>query len=457
MNSFFVKQSVISLFIGLFISGTGYPLFPSFSVSIFYFSLMLFVFKLNKEIPIRELTLLVASIQLLVSSFFAFYVFDPDPTFLPEGNPDTYFSFAIPSILAFAGGLFFFKAKSINQKHLFVSLRKYNLFEIGKKLIISGWIAAFVRPFLPGSIAYFATLIVTLSYIGAIIIFYSDIARRKKQIYIGLAFLPVVSDALNSGVFYLAMIWGTYFILYVLYRKKFSFTKNLIIIILGVYLIFVLDSAKKDYRELNSSAIGNQMSSLQKGTTFSILILRQATFDALLGEANISGRVTRANQGAIVTWVMNYTPRIAPFAEGETIKNAIISAIFPRFLMPNKAEAGGRVNYERFTGRTLNSNTSINISLLGEAWANFGYYGGIFLMFVIGCFYSFILKVMTKLFKKHPIYFFFIPFVLLLTIKAEDDVLTPLNHIVKASFVLYLLHRFYLKKIIRRGLSKERI
>lgn len=437
---------LVSVLITTAVSIADTPFIANVSFGIFAYSFLLFIYELKNSIPIRELTLLVASIQLLVSSYIAFYIIEPNPIFLPKGEAIDYFKFAIPSILAFGLGLFTMDIKL--QRIPNVEFSSYNLDIISKKIIYLGYAGIILMPISPGGLKYFALLITFFSYVGGIMCLYTSIPRKNKINRIIIAFIPVVSGALSSGVFFMAMIWIAYLAIYYIHFKGYSFKKNILIILLGIYFIFVVDSAKKDYRALTWSPIGQQMSTLKKGLSFGYFILTNATFGLVGDKGNLSARVTRANQGAIVTWVMAYTPQVEPFAEGKTIKDAVIASIFPRFLMQNKAKAGGRESFERFTGIKLNRNTSINISLLGEAWANFGFWGGILFMFSIGLFYSYTLKLLINIYKSNPIYFFFIPYIFLLTIKAEDDLLTPLNHMIKAAIVLYFINKFYLKKII---------
>lgn len=436
---------LISFLITVFITVLGFPLIASLSFGFLVFWMFRFISRLSFTIPFREVAMITASIQLLVSSFLAFYVQDPNPFFAPLGTPEDYFGYAIPGVFLFGLGLFTFKHQRISYQPVTDQLLFYDLSTIGKKLIGIGWIAFFLSPFVPGSLGYFVTLLVYLSYIGGICILFSTDNRINKWILIGIAYSPVVKDALFSGVFFLAVIWTAFFIIYYLYRSKNTFLRNFLIIVIGMYILIITDMSKKDYRAVIWD--GDQsLNSVAKAGLFVSIFFDNASFNLINSEDNFSGRITRANQGAIVSWVMDYVPSKTPYVNGSTITAALEAAVLPRFLSPNKAIAGGVASYERFTGRTLN-NTSINISLLGEGWANFGYMGGLAFMYFVGAFYSYIFKIMSRLIEVHPIYFFFIPYIFIFTIKAEDDLLTPLNHVIKSSLILFLLHRFYLSKL----------
>lgn len=434
------------LLIFFFIWIAGYSIWAAMCIPIFVIALLLFIRNLSIAIPFRELAIVVSSLQLLVSSFMAFYLQEPDPIFRPKGAPESYFEFAVPGVLLFGLGLFIFRPHPLPDHRFLAQLQTYDLQAIGKKLIAYGWGTFILQPFVPSAISYFMTLVVFLSYIGGMMILFSPMLRSQKWVWIGFAYLPVVRDALFSGIFFLAMIWIAYLAIYFLFRARKSFAVNLCIILFGIYLVVVTDTAKKDFRSIIGEK-GANIGFVDKGLLFGTLFLDNASFQILSKTTNVSARVTRANQGALVTWVMAHTPKIQPYGEGETIKDAIIAAIFPRFLMPDKAQAGGKENFVKYTGHILNKSTSMNISLLGEGWANFGYWGGLFFMFGVGVFYSYVYRIFSETMQQFPLYFFFIPFVFIYTIKAEDDLLTPLNHIFKALMVMFALHQLVIKKI----------
>lgn len=424
---------------------TTVPFVSVLSVCIFLFALMVFTKKLGNTIPIKELTFLVASIQLLLSSFLAFYIQEPDKIFLPKLSPDEYFRFAVPGVLLFIVGLFTFKF-DLSLKEINSELEKFDLIQIAKKFIQIGLFSLLLASFVPGGLRYFFDIITFLSYIGGIILI---LDKRGIKFHIGwilLAFLPIIRDAFFSGVFYIALIWSTFVYLYYTFVKaNYTIQKKILIIILSFYMIMTLDGAKKDYRAViwNNTSI----SFVARAGLLSQLFLERLTFQNITSDKDLSARITRANQGALVTWVMDWVPREEPYANGSTVKDAIMAAIFPRFLMPNKAKAGGKENFERFTGHML-KNTSMNISLLGEAWANYGYWGGLVFMYIVGLFYSFSLNKFTLLIKNYPIYFYFIPFLFIYIIKAEDDLMTPLNHLIKAGITLFFIHHMLIKKIV---------
>ena len=131
-------------------------------------------------------------------------------------------------------------------------------------------------------------------------------------------------------------------------------------------------------------------------------------------------------------------PEKQPFFEGETIKDAISAAVLPRFLNPSKKKAGGQENFRRFTGLDIGDGTSMGISVIGEAYGNYGRNGGIIFMgvwgFVLVLFWRFILKKA----QQNILLLAFLPLIFLQVIKAETELVVVLNHLIKASIVVFL-------------------
>ena len=83
----------------------------------------------------------------------------------------------------------------------------------------------------------------------------------------------------------------------------------------------------------------------------------------------------------------------------------------------------------------------MGMGLLGEAFANFGKKGGILFFLMWGILLGLVIKKIDNLSKLFPQILFFIPFLFFQAIKAETELVVVLNHMVKASILLYLLFK----------------
>lgn len=160
----------------------------------------------------------------------------------------------------------------------------------------------------------------------------------------------------------------------------------------------------------------------------------------IFSDVNIKATITRINQGWIIARIMNHTPAIEPFAKGETILEGLEATLLPRIIAPNKAKAGGHENFERFTGKELLKGTSMGLSPLGEAYANFGVEGGILFMFFFGLFFNFFLAQIYNFSYRYPTLILWIPLMFLYVVRAESDFVVVMNYLIKSSVIVWLFY-----------------
>ncbi|MFN9036730.1 MAG: hypothetical protein ACK5YO_10575, partial [Planctomyces sp.] len=103
--------------------------------------------------------------------------------------------------------------------------------------------------------------------------------------------------------------------------------------------------------------------------------------------------------------------------------------------MPDKKTAGGRENFRRFTGLEIADSTSMGISPLGEAYANFGSMGGIVLMAGFGGLFAASYAVAMRFTVTRPSFFFWMPVIFYQAIKAETEFAVVLNQLTKGAIV----------------------
>jgi hypothetical protein len=147
----------------------------------------------------------------------------------------------------------------------------------------------------------------------------------------------------------------------------------------------------------------------------------------------------RMNQGWLVAMTMTKVPSKHPYANGETIWESVAASIVPRFLWPDKPEAGGKYNLRRFWGYNLRG-YSMNIGPVGEAYGNFGITGGIVYMFFYGLFFNVVFSFILKLSKKRPTLILWLPFLFFYAISTETDLVTTMNSLVKASMFAWFVY-----------------
>ena len=173
--------------------------------------------------------------------------------------------------------------------------------------------------------------------------------------------------------------------------------------------------------------------------------------DELLDPQSLFATAVRLNQGWLVANTMYQVPRYHPYGDGRTILKSLVASFVPRIIWKDKPESGGRANLKRFWGMEI-SGYSMNIGVIGEAYANFGKTGGIFFMFFYGLLLNIFLSIILGLVKVHPTVLLWFPILFLYPVGTETDVLSTINPLVKISafiLVLFLLFPHLLR--IRLG------
>jgi hypothetical protein len=395
------------------------------SLALFTFVLLKFIFDLGSNISVKNIIVLLMVIQWLVGPVLG-YIYDNDIaiTYQMKVSQSVYFGYVLPATLAFMAGLYI-KLKIPGYKPYFPTTVDY--YQKGRLLIIIG----FLFEFFP-SLGFLGYLLTGLKYVG---VFYMVLLPNRKRYYwmvLVFGYLLFVRS-LGVGMFHEMLLWSCFFLMLLFYFNHKSFLFRFAVIFTGLFFVFIIQLIKPEYR-----------TQLQTETTESNYSIFLNLFTSKLFSNNqlftnevIANNTVRLNQGWIISNIMNNIPANTNFAKGKTISDAVIASVLPRFLFPNKPIAGGHQNMEKYAGITLNENTSMDISQVGEAYANFGVLGGIIMMFLLGLFYNGVITFVEIKCLKHPELILWIPLLFLQVIVAETSLVTVLNHLVKAALVTW--------------------
>lgn len=357
-----------------------------------------------------------------------------------------YFSLAIPSSIGFLLGLRIYSAKTRINNSVLQQLKRSDNLKTGIILIVISIIVRTVGPFIPSSLQYVSTLFSNFFFIGFLYIYYSN-AKFKKLILAAL-FIYIVYNGLAGGMFGEIIWWPLFILMIVLLGRKTNFNLKLGITICGFLAFTVLQSVKSKYRIITWKGTNSEYASSRIDLLNSLVQQQVAQQNSgFFSLESLYPIIGRLNQGLHVARAMNYTPSREPYAYGETIGTAIGATIVPRFLWPDKPEAGGRANYKRFTGATLKS-ASMNIGQIGDAYVNFTIYGAPFLLFLYGLLLSSFLKFCIDFTQKYPRLLFWLPFLFVSLITVESDFLSTVNALFKSSIFLFILFKINKKVFV---------
>jgi len=248
----------------------------------------------------------------------------------------------------------------------------------------------------------------------------------------------MIGESLATGMFGDMIFIFACAIVLIMLGLKTKFYVKILITVFCLYVVLLMQSVKGDYRK----KVWNE----QAGSSSSYyveLIIDRIKNPADMFDAEKSFFIgVRMNQGWLVATTMFNVPARFDFAYGETIWQSFAAAIVPRFLWPDKPEAGGAANLKRFWGFEIH-NFSMNIGPLGEAYANFNVVGGIIFMFFYGLFFNLILGRILKIAQSRPTIILWVPFLFFYAIGMETDLLTTVGSLIKCIFFTYIIFRIF--------------
>jgi len=431
------------------LSASTLTFYSSMGVALFIFFSLKFFFELGKTIEIRDLIITIALLQWIIGPLLKYYL-SPDDIFYYMAVPEEeYISFAFPASLFFIIGLYFpgLYKRLDSDYHIKMThqlLKKYP--NIDLILVGVGVIAGIAEDFVPISIRFFVFLLGGARFVGLFFLVLND-RKFKWQIFVAVLFWLFI-ETVRDAIFHELLLWLIFLFIILAFLYRFRTKQKLFFLIPLIVLAVLIQSLKFYFR----AELGSYVGSFDRAGLFTEMVTKELqSGDKTFSYGNFDAAIDRINQGWIVARIMRYTPYYEPFANGETIVDGIEASLVPRFLNPNKAQAGGRDNFERFTGKKLSDNTSMGLSPLGEAYANFGINGGIFFMFMLGLFYNFYMFILLRMTSRFPSLILWLPLLFLQVVKAETDFVVVLNHLVKATVVvgliIFSIRKFTLIKI----------
>ncbi len=425
---------------------TSFSFSSAIGIALFIFFSLKFFDGIGKTVEIRDLIITLALLQWIVGPVLKYHLSPNDIFYYMAVSEQEYMSFVLPASAVFIAGLYFpgMYKKLDSEHHIDLVnriLKKYP--NIDLILIGTGVAAAIAEDFVPLSLKFFAFLIGGSRFIG---LFFLVLSQRKYKWYIFSAMiLWLMLDTIRDAIFHELLLWIIFLFIVIAFLNRFKARQKLIFFVPFLVLMILIQSVKFYFRQEIAAYTGT----FDRAGLFTEMVQQElSSGEKTMSVSNFDAAIDRINQGWIVARIMRYTPYYEPYAKGETIITGIEASLIPRFLNPDKPKAGGRDNFERFTGKKLSEQTSMGLSPLGEAYANFGVNGGILFMFLLGLFYNLYMLVIVRLSDKYPSLILWLPLLFLQVVKAETDFVVVLNHLVKASMVVALLIF-----LIRKGLS----
>ncbi|NBG66654.1 hypothetical protein [Acidiluteibacter ferrifornacis] len=403
-----------------------------------------FVNKLGHLIPIKELIILIASLQWILGASISYQISVQHYRYYMYVDESTYMSYIVPSLILLWLGFQLVNVKLIKQKivDLFAE-EKDTLKKHGFVFVTIGLISRIVVSLISiPSLSFVLYLLNLVLIIGVVYLFFCY-PNRKWSLFL-LTITSFFISAIYSGLFHgflLIAIFLTFFVI----SEKMKFVSKMFMLVISFGVVFTIQTVKTELRSevwVSSnkkdalSVFWNLVQSqfFQESTTKSSLNYESEK----LNETNEVN--SRLNQGWIISKIMSNIPYKEDYLGGETVREAFSSSLLPRFLFPDKkGAADGIEDFKRITGLDLQRGTSMGLSITGEFYANYGIYGGWLAIFIYGLLISLFIKWFINFSgHKSPLTYIWLVLIFYQVVKAETELIKILNHMFKSLIIFYI-------------------
>jgi hypothetical protein len=403
----------------------------------------LFFYALGYMIPVRFLAGAFMCMQMLLGPAMAYSGLDAYQR--PESQMQIpqfdYFMYAIPAVLFFIMGLHVsagkLKGEFINQD----KIRKYvqENETLPYYFVAFGFVASFIGPYFGSELGFVFFLFANFKFIGAFLLILGN--KTPKPLYLVLVFGSIVASSLQQAMFHDLITWLIFLGAVLALKYKPSVNIKALFAIGFAMLALVIQQLKGDYRAATWSG--------QEGAGLSTFVQTydQSESKGRFSMESIAKSNIRINQGYIVTHIMKTVPYKVPYEDGDEMLEILKAAILPRILAPNKLMAGDRTIFMKYTGLFLMPGTSMGLSTMGDAYVNFGTFGGTIFMFFFGLLFSEILNAFYKRSFEYPVLLLFLPMVFYYPIRPDCELQTILGHLFKSCFLIFVMLHVWKAKL----------
>jgi hypothetical protein len=350
---------------------------------------------------------------------------------IPEAE---YFNYAIPAVLLFIIGL---NIKSERLQGERPNLYKIKEFVKDNKsvafvFIVIGFFASFTINYFSSDLRFVFVVLSVFKFIGLFLIILGE--KGIKPLYLILVLGSVILSSIAQGMFFDLLTWLIFTSSIYAIKFKPSFYLKLSFFLFFVFLSFIIQQLKGDYRE--ATWVQGQDANLQ---TMTKAIKKKDQKSGIFSLESLASSNLRINQGYIITNIMNTVPDKVPFQNGDELKLILEAAILPRILAPDKLNAGDRTIFMKYSNIPVIEGTSMGLSSMGDAYINFGIIGGCLFMFFYGVMFNLILNMIYLNSVKYPILILFSSVIFYYPIRPDCELQTILGHLFKSTFIVFVI------------------
>lgn len=387
------------------------------------------------------LIVLSACVQWILAPWAAYHLPLTSPSSGMAVGPAEYFSYAIATLIALAIGLYLptlrYGRIAVHRAHPKVGANLRPLRLTSEVFVVVGAFAsmAIAGGMVGGGLKFAVYLVSILGFVGALGLALLRVPGWQWRAIVPFAF--VAYRAAADGSFLEFLFWVVYFAASVAYQYRVKMRILVPFALIGAFAVVTINGYKNFYRE--SIRMTGADSDVRAGLTADALLELVKAPGRVLSPQSLSFSVNRLNMGWVTSRALAWTPRIEPFANGETVETALRAALLPRLIDNDKYVAGGKDNTPRFTGVQLYNQTSINLGVAAEMYVNYGLRLGAVAVFVYALLVGWMFSLFVRWSRSSQLWWAWAPYVLFSTLSAEGGLGETLNQLVKSAFVMMLV------------------
>ncbi len=416
---------------------------------------LLLFYSIGSVMPIRYLLGSFMCLQMFVGPTFAYHGLDEfqHEVYQMKIQQEVYYMYMIPAISMFIVGLHVtarkLKGEIINVKAVSAFVDRSG--DLAYYFIAIGFLSTVISTYFSAVFSFVFYLLASFKFIGLFMLLLGT--RRLKPVMLVIVFGSVISSSLLSAMFHDLLTWLIMLGAILAIKYKPSLLLKASVAFGFIVLALVIQQLKGAYRQEAWFGSGGGIDAFEKVYT------KQQENQGFFSKESLARSNVRINQGFIITNILRTVPARVPYENGKELLQILEAAFLPRFLAPNKLNAGDRNIFMKYTGMFIAPGTSMALSSPGDGYINFGAFGGSIFMFFLGLLFSETLNAFHKFSRYYPVLLLFTPMVFYYPMRPDCELQTSLGHLVKSCFLIFMMiqiwkHRFIARK---RDLVKPQV
>jgi hypothetical protein len=396
---------------------------------------------LGKKLPFGELVMAIMGVQLLVSPFMEYYVFQLKIVGGMSVPDLVYYGYALPCTILLHFGLVLFYPQNNLESRLFeiLSSQPGRIEKKGLLLIGIGYLGYFLVKLNPSVSVDF--IIQLLSFSRLIGFLYLWLAGSK---YTPFAFLfvivPFTIEAINDTILINVIVYFTVLASIYYMKHKTARWKIYFFFIVAAFILITVQSVKSNVRNI----VGSERFEGSRTLLFTQKIYDQISELGAWDLKRVGGAVNvRVNQGFILGDILDNFKHRKDQIKPDYFFKEFIGVVMPRFIYRDKPVVGDKEKFRQFVGWRLGRKVSMTVGLMGDGYGNFGKFGGMLYCLGFGMILGLIFKIWNHVGHSYPTVLIWGILIFYYCMRAGDETYMIINWILKSSVFVFFYFLFF--------------